>query len=251
MEAAHGREEARAGTRRAAADALRSFDMLLAAGERRRALQVAASLPDGVQEAATARAVAERIAARLVRARGVSLRVRGGPTVRLAALPATLGRDPLAEVALRDPGVSRQHAVVRQDDQGLLVEDRGSRAGLRVAGARVEGAFRLRGEGELMLGPTTSLLFSAAAPERLVLRGITGLDRELVALVGKDPLELSLVVEGAQGLALELAGGGARLVRAADVPVRVDGHFVGPACDLLHGDVVEVRGPQPLTFEVV
>src|SRR4029079_12087877 len=37
MEEAHAREDARVGARRAAADALRSFDVLLASGERRRA----------------------------------------------------------------------------------------------------------------------------------------------------------------------------------------------------------------------
>jgi hypothetical protein len=250
MEAAHAREEARVGARRAATDALRSFDVLLAAGERRHALAVAAALPTGVPEAATARALAERLEARLVRARGVTLRLRGGPAVRLAALPATLGRDPLAEVALRDPGVSRQHAVVRLDEAGLVVEDRGSRGGVRVGGARVDGPFRLHGEGELMLGATTALRFCANTPQRLVLRGVAGLDRELVALVGQDPLDLAEIVPGAEGLALELSGGGARLVRAADVAVRVDGHFVGPGCDLLHGDVVEVPARPALAFEV-
>src|SRR4029077_4362086 len=99
-----------------------------------------------------------------------------------------------------DPGVSRQHAVVRLDDSGLLVEDRGSRGGVRVAGARGAGAVRLRGDGELMLGATTTLLFSAPTPDRVVLRGVAGLDRELVALVGRDPLDLAQIVEGVGGL---------------------------------------------------
>jgi hypothetical protein len=250
MEAAHAREEARAGARRAATGAVRSFEVLLAAGERRQAVAVAASLPAGVGEAATVRALADRIEARLVRARGVTLRVRGGPTVCLAALPATLGRDPLVELALRDPGVSRRHAALRLDGEQLVVEDLGSRGGVRVGGARVGGPLPLRGDGELMLGATTALRFSAYAPGRLVLRGVAGLDRELVALVGRDPLDLAEIVPGAEGLSLELAHGGARLVRAAQVAVRVDGHYVGPGCDLLHGDVVEVSGRPALAFEV-
>jgi hypothetical protein len=33
----------------------------------------------------------------------------------------------------------------------------------------------------------------------------------------------------------------ARLKRAADVSVRVAGQLIGGACDLLHGDLIEVR----------
>jgi hypothetical protein len=40
------------------------------------------------------------------------------------------------------------------------------------------------------------------------------------------------------------------LLRSANLQVRVDGHFIGPACDLLHGDVIEVAGPNPLRLEV-
>ena len=250
MEAAHAREEGRARDRRAATDVLRRFDVLLAAGERRRAIAAAATLPAGAAEAAAARQLAARLEARLVRGRGVTLRVRGGPTVRAAALPARLGRDPLAEIPLRDPGVSRQHATLVAADGGVAIEDAGSRAGLRVAGARVVGALPLRGDGELMLGATTTLRFSARARGHLILWGAAGLDRELVALVGPDPLELALVVPGAQGLALELAAGAPRLVRRLDLPVRVDGRFVGEGCDLLGGDVLEILGAAPLTLEV-
>jgi len=219
----------------------------------------AAALPAGVPEAGSARELAARVETRLVRGRGVTLRVRGGAAVRLAALPATLGRDPLAEVTLRDPGVSRRHAVIRttmdaaSDVGKLVIEDLASRAGLHVAGARIGGAFPLSGDGQLTLGATTALLYSAQDGGRVVLRGVSGLDRDLVALVGPDPLDLSTILEvpGARGLGLELAGGGARLVRRPEIPVRVDGHFVGPGCDLLHGDVIEVLGATPLTLEVV
>jgi hypothetical protein len=37
------------------------------------------------------------------------------------------------------------------------------------------------------------------------------------------------------------------------VPVRVDGHLIGPGCDLLHGDVVEIvrlGDPQPVRLEI-
>jgi hypothetical protein len=263
MEAAHARDEARDGARRATADLLRRLDVLLVSGERRAALALAALLPAG-PEAGPMRQRAARLEAELVRGNGVTLRVRGGGVFRVAAVPARLGRDPLAEITLRDPGVSRQHATIRAGgtgpgneldagldvglDAGLVLEDAGSRGGLLVGGARIGGPFRLRGEGDLALSATTSLRFSVAADERaVVLRGISGLDRELVALVGHNPLDLAVVLPAARGLTLELGSGGARL---AGVAVRVNGHLVGAGCDLLRGDLVEILGAPPLAFEV-
>jgi Inner membrane component of T3SS, cytoplasmic domain len=248
MEAAHARQDARDGFRRATADGLRRFDMLLSAGERRAALALAAALPASA-DAEPTRQRAARLEARLPRGRAVTLRVRGGASVRVAAVPARLGRDPLAEVPLRDPGVSRQHATIGADEAGLFIEDAGSRAGVLVATARIDGRFRLRAEGELTLGASTSLRFTEHGGAA-VLRGTSGLDRELVVLVGRDPLDLALAMEGADGLALALTGPGPRLVRRLDRSVRIGGHLVGPGCDLLHGDLVEVLGAAPFAFEV-
>jgi hypothetical protein len=262
MEAAHARDEARADERRRGADVLRRLDVLLASGERRAAIGLAATLPAGAAEMGPARERASRLEARLPRGRALTLRVRGGGTLRIAAVPARLGRDPLAEVPLRDPGVSRQHATIRSGDAtaglaaglaaGLFLEDAGSRGGVHVAGARVAGPLRLSGEGELGLGATTLLRFEVSTDARaVVLRGASGLDRDLVAVVGLDPLELGTVLPAAGGLTLELAAGAPRLARGAAPPVRVDGHLVGTGCDLLHGDVIEVLGAPPLVLEVV
>jgi hypothetical protein len=68
--------------------------------------------------------------------------------------------------------------------------------------------------------------------------------------VSADPLALSIVIPGADGVVLELAAGAPRLLRRADVAVRVDGHFVGEGCDLLAGDVIEILGAVPVTLEV-
>jgi hypothetical protein len=270
MEAAHARDEARVGARRRAANLLRRLDLLLASGERRAAIALAATLPAGAPELGPTRERLERLEARLPRERAVTLRLRGGGALRLAAAPARIGRDPLAEVPLRDPGVSRQHATIRAVEPaapegapgagasgaggpaGFLLEDAGSRAGVRVAGARLTGPLRLAGEGELGLGPTTLLHFQVSGDGRAVtLRGASGLDRDLVVVIGPDPIALGFALPGAGGLALELASGAARLLRGDGPAVRVDGHLVGEGCDLLRGDVVEVLGDPPLTFEVV
>ena len=158
MEAALARDEQRLSNRRAAIDAVRRFEALLTGGERRAAVAAAALLSAaGVQEAATANARATRIETGLIaRARG-QLRVAGGPWWRVALLPAYLGRDRGVEVPLRDPAVSRRHALLRAGDDGITIEDAGSRGGVRIGGARVEAPLPLRGAGEIGLGGGTAL----------------------------------------------------------------------------------------------
>jgi hypothetical protein len=250
MEAALAREEAHDRTRRQAVDAMRLFEVLITGGERRQAIAVAAAMPAGVDEASSARQLATRVDSRLVRGRAVTLRPAGGAPLRIAGLPALLGRDAAAELPLRDPGVSRRHALVRAEGEDLVIEDAGSRGGVRVAGARLGAALPLRGQGHLALGTTTVLSFSAEAGGRVLLTGVAGLDRQLRALVGVEPLALATLLPEAAGLWIEFRGGGPRLGRRPELAVRVDGHFVGPGCDLLHGDVIEVAGPSPLRLEV-
>jgi hypothetical protein len=250
MEAALAREDARDRSRRDAVDAMRQFEVLLTGGERRRALAIVAAIPSGVEEAASARQLATRVENRLVRGRSVTLRPAGGPPLRIAGLPALVGRDAAAELTLRDPSVSRRHAVLREAGGDLVLEDAGSRAGVRVAGARLDGLFALRGEGELTFGTNTVVAFRATPGPRVVFRGVSGLDRQLRALVGAEPLPLGELLPAAEGLWLEFGGDVARLGRRTEVLVRIEGNFVGAGCDLLHGDVIEVAGDPPLRLEV-
>lgn len=240
MEAAHAREEQQAKARRGAGDLLRRFEELLTAGERVRALAAVAVLT-GVEEAATVRQRAAAIESRLCRGRAVSLRAPGEPWLRLAVLPTEIGRDPAAGIPLRDPSVSRRHARLTAGDDGVQIEDAGSRGGIALGGARLEAgvAFPLRGAGDLALGPTTQLRFQAT-PVAVSFEGSSGLDRGLRALVGTAPLSLAGLFPPAQGLAIEIANQHVRLQRRPDLAVRVDGHFIGRSCDLLHGDVIEV-----------
>jgi Inner membrane component of T3SS, cytoplasmic domain len=247
-EAALAREEARGTARREAVDAMRRFDTLLSAGERRAALALA-HLFRNIEEGATAQQLAGRIDARLVRGGGVNLRIAGETWCRVGGLPAVIGRDRTAEVMLRDPAVSRRHAILRAAADGITVEDAGSRGGIRVGGARVDAPLPLRGSGELGFGDGTTLAFTATE-HTVLLEGRGGLDRSLRALVGVDMVSLAPLFPGADGLSLAFAGGGARLVRRPDVAVRVEGQFIGPGCDLLHGDVVEIGAPVSLRLEV-
>ncbi len=76
----------------------------------------------------------------------------------------------------------------------------------------------------------------------MLFEGASGLDRGLRALAGDAPLPLEALLPGTEGLTIELAGNLVRLHRRLDVAARVDGHLIGPDCDLLHGDVIEVVG---------
>jgi hypothetical protein len=252
MEAALEREERVTAARRTGVEAMRLFESLMAAGERRQAVGAAAAA-SGIDEAATLRQLAARIEGRFLHGRAVTLRLGGGPWVRVAALPAQLGRDPAAEVPLRDPAVSRRHAVLQIVGDDVQVEDAGSRAGVRVGGVVLAAGTRLplRGRGDLALG-SAQLRYSATGTA-LTIEGTGGFDAGLRAVADRDPVSLTPIAPELDGLAIALAAGAPRLVRRTDVAVRVDGHLIGPGCDLLHGDVIEIvrlGDPQPVRLEI-
>jgi hypothetical protein len=90
---------------------------------------------------------------------GPHLLVRApGAVERTVALPAelTVGRGAAAGLALDDAGASRLHARIRLDEAGAaLVEDLGSKNGLRLNGRRIRGGPQpLRPGDELTVGST-------------------------------------------------------------------------------------------------
>lgn len=70
------------------------------------------------------------------------LTVRKGPKVGesflLETISLTIGRDPVSDVVLNDPEVSRQHARFSQTETGYQVQDLGSTNGTFVNGQRLE-----------------------------------------------------------------------------------------------------------------
>jgi hypothetical protein len=245
MEACLAREEEGQRSQRAAIGAIRDIEALAAAGERVAALRLAESVPEGSAESKAARHAAMALAARLVRSRGVTLRTSdewGAHTFRFAATPAILGRDPLAEVSLRDPGVSRRHALIAVVAGEPSLTDAGSRSGTFVAGARLSSALPLRGPTEIALGPSCRLALELPAAGLVILRGLSNLERGLVAIVGTGPLPLEDVIPGAAGTWLEFESGFVRFCRAPEVQVRVAGQLVSTRVDLLRGDTLEIGG---------
>lgn len=240
MEACLARDETARRTERLAVSALRDAEALIAAGEREVALRLLEGVPDGVSEAAAARRLARSLAARLVRTRSITLRTAAGASLRFAATPAVLGRDPAAEIALRDPAVSRQHALIAVVEDEVSLTDTGARGGTFVGAARLEAPFLVRGTGEIGLGPSCRFAYRITAPGRVVLEGLSGLDRGLTALVGSGPLPIGDLLPEAEGATLELGHGPARLLHHPELKVRIDGRFVSPRIDLMHGDALEI-----------
>ncbi len=73
----------------------------------------------------------------------------------------TIGRAE-CDVELNDPDVSRRHAVVRQVDAGLAIEDLGSTNGTFVNGLRIEGIVELSAGDQVRFGNTVWRLESGS-----------------------------------------------------------------------------------------
>jgi hypothetical protein len=240
MEACLTEDEEQRRTRRIAHGALREIEALVLAGERFAALRLAAAVPHHIDDGAVVRKIVLDLTTRLIRGRGVTLRPVDRPAVRFAGAPAMLGRDVRADVVLRDPGVSRQHARVEAVGGELCVVDAGSRAGTYIAGARLERAFPLRGDVEITLGPSCSIELHVPDAGRVYLRGVSGLDRGLHAAVAVEAIPLVDFWPEAAGTWIEFGEMGARLHHAPETPVRIDGHRASMRVDLLHGETVQI-----------
>jgi hypothetical protein len=241
MEACLARLDEQRSANRRVRDARQQFDTLMAAGERLAAVELCLAVADPTDDGRQLGQLARRTAERLCRGRSVAFRLGDGRVVRLAEVPATLGRDPDVELPLREPTVSRRHARLIAGDDMLRLEDAGSRGGTRLSGLPLAGAIPLRGSGEIGLGVSCRLRFEAR-PEGLELRGESGLDRGFWAVVGAPPLDLSPWLGLPAPLHLDFLSGVARLRRSATLSVRASGSLVGAGCDLLHGETLEVVG---------
>lgn len=262
MESCLAQDEELRRSRRAAVGALREIEALMLAGERFAALRLAAAIPSGIDDAAAVRKIVADLTARLIRGRAVTLRTRDRHAVRFAGAPAMIGRDAEADVVLRDPGVSRQHVRIESVGDNLCVVDADSRGGTFIAGARIDRPFPLRGDLEIVLGPSCPIELHVPAPGRVYLRGLAGLDRGLRAAVGIGAIPLADFWPEATGAWIEFGEMGARLHHVAETPIRIDGHRASLRVDLLHGETIEIgsdegrvgdagsTGPAPFRVEV-
>lgn len=94
-------------------------------------------------------------------AAGIELVVNDGATISTRRLGRRIlvGRAPTADVRIEDPRVSRLHARIEMRDDGVYVEDLGSRNGTFVDGQPVATGRRLAAGDEITLGNTASIIF--------------------------------------------------------------------------------------------
>lgn len=87
-----------------------------------------------------------------------------GRIVPLSKSRLVIGSSKRADVVLEDPTVSAEHCVLSVGDDGVLVEDKGSRNGTFVGGARVEQAL-CRGGAVMNVGRSTVAFHEARAED--------------------------------------------------------------------------------------
>jgi pSer/pThr/pTyr-binding forkhead associated (FHA) protein len=80
-----------------------------------------------------------------------------------------LGREQgSADLVIDDPGVSRRHARVLPDDDGVIVEDLGSSNGTFVNGKRISGPVELAADDQVQLGATVLSIEGADAATAMI-----------------------------------------------------------------------------------
>lgn len=96
------------------------------------------------------------------------LSVRRGPeegqTFPLTSVSVTVGRDPMADIVLSDPEVSRQHARFTRTEEGYELQDLGSTNGTFVDGKRLGGeAVTLQPGAVITMGSNVTLVLEGTA----------------------------------------------------------------------------------------
>lgn len=91
---------------------------------------------------------------------GIELTVAHSGTIRTRRFGRRIlvGRSPSADLPLEDPLMSRLHARIEMRDDGVYVEDLGSRNGTTVNGETVHGPVRLEPDDEITAG-SAGLIF--------------------------------------------------------------------------------------------
>ena len=116
-------------------------------------------------------------------------------SIPIEPLPFTVGRQADRDLCLSNSQVSRQHAIIREDDEGFFIEDQGSRHGTLINGIRKDTS-RLHSGDRIQVGTSGVVLLFLSTQEhpsaRLLLNRISGESS------GSELEKLSLFLQAAQ-----------------------------------------------------
>ncbi len=123
----------------------------------------------------------------------------------LTKIPFTIGRQAGNDLILRDTRVSRQHAVIVTDNGSYVVEDRGSRHGTYVNGARIE-RHALRPNDRIEFGPQSAYALIFASGESALPQLLKRVETPAPAAApARELRNLNLLLEVGRGLQSGLA----------------------------------------------
>jgi len=230
-------------------DAFEEYKLALAGGERDRALEAIrlcaeAPLPTGkdaaeqMRERASYQRLREELELKLIADGSVVIRAGAVGHTRerryVGSFPLVMGRDAACQLALRDAGISRQHAhIAAHDDGSFALADRDSKNGTTLAGVRIAAELPLVGEGDIGLGELCVIHFSQSGGT-LTLEVTRGLDRGLRVVAGRGELDVEGVGE------LMFIDGRPRLSPVGGRLLYLNGVHVSAGIQLVRGDVVEL-----------
>lgn len=228
-------------------DAIETYRVKLALGQRREALAALRDYAVVAKDAAEGRRLLDEL---LERRLGSRIRLtltdeRAGASRDLVYTDEpriVLGRDPAATLVLADPTVGARHLALerRPDEPGSFeVTDLGSLNGTTLAGLRIAGTLPLRGSGELGVGQVRLAFTVTERGLRLVL----GRGKEQGLELHAEPGPFALLDSG---LALAFDGEGEAawpvLTAAPGRELLLNGRRVATPVELLRGDVLSAGG---------
>jgi FHA domain-containing protein len=256
LEGVLAREEVRRKRDTRMRDSFEEYKLALASGERDRALEAIrqcaeAPLPtatgpradvdnaEHMRDRASYQRLREELEQKLIADGTVVVRAGAVGHTRerryVGSFPLVMGRDASCQLALRDAGISRQHAEVRANDDGSFsVADHDSKNGTTLGGVRIAAPLPLVGDGEVGLGELCVVRFEVRG-DTLTLEVTRGLDRGLAVVAGRGALE----IEGGVG-EIYFIDGRPRLSPLGGRLLYLNGVHCSAGVQLIHGDVVEL-----------
>jgi pSer/pThr/pTyr-binding forkhead associated (FHA) protein len=96
------------------------------------------------------------------------------------------GRSKECEFTLNDANVSRRHALVRKDWEGISIEDLGSKNGVLVNAKKIQKPRRLKSEDEITIGPIKLVFVDPDSALLDALKDVPGFTREDDLEIGEE-----------------------------------------------------------------